>query len=485
MTKQLRRLSVVVLFMFVSLLVATSWIQVGIAGQLAENTENRRTLYDSYEVQRGTIFAGSTAIATSEPSDDLYSWIRTYPDAEMWAPVTGFINPVLRSSTGLEQAMNAALAGSGSQQFLTRLDQIVSGQPPRGSNVLLSLDPAVQKVAYDSLDGLEGAVVAMEPDTGRILALATSPSYDTNQLASHNSSAVNSAYQGLVDDPLDPLFNRAIGGALDPPGSTFKLVMVATALSSGEYTPESTFDNPATFRLPGTDNILHNFDRGTCGPGETVTLETALRLSCNIPMAELALELGDDAIREQAQKFGFNSGFEIPLDVTASIYPEQLDEPQTALSGIGQSDVQATPLQMAMVSAAIANGGIVMNPRMVDRVVASDLTVQDEPADTQFGEAMSAENAATLTQLMIGNVENGAASGARIDGVDVAGKTGTAEHNPGDPYTLWFTGFAPAENPEVVVAVMVQNGGGLGQDGTSNGIAAPIAKRVIEAVLSE
>ncbi|WP_394280075.1 peptidoglycan D,D-transpeptidase FtsI family protein [Microbacterium sp.] len=485
MTKQLRRLSVVVLLMFISLFAATSWIQVAIAPELAENPENRRSLYDSYEVQRGTIFAGGTAIASSVPSDDVYSWSRTYPDAEMWAPVTGFINPVLRSSTGLEQAMSAALAGTGSQQFLTRVEQIISGAPARGSNVLLSLDPDVQKVAFDALSGMEGAVVAIQPDSGRILALATSPSYDTNLLASHNSSQVNAAYQELVDDPLDPLFNRAIAGDLDPPGSTFKLVVTAAALASGEYTPESTFDNPAQFRLPGTDNMLHNFDRGTCGPGEQTTLETALRLSCNIPFAMLALELGDDAIREQAEKFGFNSGFEVPLSVTASKYPEGFDEPQTALSGLGQSDVQATPLQIAMVAAGIANDGVVMNPRMVDRVVASDLTVQDEPADSEYGTAMTPEDAETLTQLMVANVENGAASGARIDGVDVAGKTGTAEHNPGDPFTLWFTGFAPADNPEVVVAVMVQNGGGLGQEGTSSGIAAPIAKRVIEAVLSE
>ena len=484
MTKQLRRLSVVVLLMFLSLFAATSVIQVALAGQLNENPNNRRTLYDSYAVQRGTIFAGGTAIASSNPSDDVYSWIRTYPDAEMWAPVTGFINPVLRSSTGLEYAMNAALAGTGSRQFLTRFDQIVSGQPPRGSNVLLSLDPKVQKVAYDALDGLEGAVVAMEPDTGRILAMATSPSFDTNLLASHNSSAVNAADQKLEADPLRPLTNR-VTRETEPPGSTFKLVVASAALSSGKYTPESEFDNPATFTLPGTDSILHNFDRGTCGPGEKTTLATALRLSCNIPMAELALELGTDAIREEAQKFGFNSAFEIPLNVAASSYPEGFNEPQTALSGIGQTDVRATPLQMAMVAAGIANDGVVMNPRMVDRVVAPDLTVQDEPADTEFGRAVSPEVAKTMTDLMIANVKNGAASGARIDGVDVAGKTGTAEHNPGDPYTLWFTGFAPAEDPKVVVTVMVENGGGLGQNGTSNGIAAPIAKKVIEAVLSE
>jgi len=324
----------------------------------------------------------------------------------------------------------------------------------------------------------------MEPDTGRILALATSPSFDTNELASHDSAAVNEANDLLVADPTKPLYNRAIAGDLDPPGSTFKLVVASAALASGEFTPESTFDNPATWTLPGTSTDIHNFDRGTCGPGKKVTLADALRLSCNIPMAQLAVALGDDAIRTEAEKYGFNRSFDLPLASTASVYPDGLNEPQTALSGFGQSDVRATPLQMAMVAAGIANDGVVMNPRLVDSVVASDLTEQERFESTEFGRALTAEQAETMTTMMIANVSDGAASGARIDGVDVAGKTGTAEHGPGDPYTLWFTGFAPAEDPEVVVAVMVQDGGGLGQNGTSNGIAAPIAKKVIEAVLS-
>jgi len=486
MTKELRRLSLVMLLMFVALFASTSFIQVIHAEELQSNPHNTRALYDSYEVQRGTIFAGGTVIASSVPSNDVYSWMRTYPDAEMWAPVTGYINPVLGlgAATGLERAMNSALAGTGGSQFLSRIDRIISGQPPRGSNVLLSLNPDVQRAAFEALGGYEGAVIAMDPDTGRILAMVTSPSFDTNLLASHSASSVNSVHAELEADPLNPLYNRAIAGSLDPPGSTFKLVVAAAALASGSYTPESEFPNPATWQLPGTDNILHNYDRGTCGAGETVTLATALRLSCNIPFAQLAVELGDDALRAQAELFGFNSSFEMPLTSTASVYPENLNAPQTALSGMGQSDVRASPLQMAMVAAGIANGGVVMNPRMVDRVVAPDLTVQEEFSDTEFGRALTEQLAAQLTTLMVSNVSEGAASGARIDGVDVAGKTGTAEHGPGDPYTLWFTGFAPAEDPEVVVAVMVQNGGGLGQNGTSNGIAAPIAKKVIEAVLS-
>lgn len=485
MTKELRRLSIVMLAMFVALFGATSWIQVAQAGSLAENPENRRALYDSYEVQRGSIIAGDQVLASSVPSDDVYSWQRQYADAAMWAPVTGFMNPVLGSRTGIEQAMNAQLAGTAGSQFLSRLDQIITGQPPRGSNVILTLDPALQKVAFDALGDYQGAVVALEPSTGRILAMATSPSYDTNQLALHSASAVNQTHDALVADPLHPLWNRTIEGNLNPPGSTFKLVVASAALASGAYTPDSTFPNPASYVLPGTSTAIRNFDGGTCGPGEVVTIATALRLSCNIPMAQLAVALGDDAIRAEAQKYGFDRSFELPLKTTASTYPSgPLTDDKTALTGFGQDDVQATPLQIAMVAAGIANGGVVMNPRMVDRVVAPDLTVQETFENTEFGRALSETDAATMTSLMIANVSDGAASGARIDGVDVAGKTGTAEHGPSDPYTLWFTGFAPANDPKVVVAVMIENGGGLGQHGTSNGIAAPIAKKVIEAVLS-
>ncbi|GAA3919269.1 penicillin-binding transpeptidase domain-containing protein [Microbacterium invictum] len=472
------------LFMFLALFASTSYIQVVGANELSAHPENRRALYDSYEVQRGTIIAGGTVIANSVPSDDVYSWIRTYRDAEMWAPVTGYINPVLQSATGLEQAMNSVLSGTDDSQFLSRIERIITGQPPRGSNVMLSLQPDIQQVAFEALSGYEGAVLAIEPDTGRILAMATSPSFDTNLLASHDAGAVNSAFDELSADPLNPLDNRAIAGKLNPPASTFKLVVASAALATGEYTPESTFPNPAAYTLPGTDNVLRNWDGGTCGPGEEASIATALQFSCNIPFAQLAVELGDDVIREEAAKYGFNMSFEMPLDSTPSVYPEGLNDPETALSGIGQGDVIATPLQMAMVAAGIANEGVVMNPRMVDAVVAPDLTVQQEFESTEFGRALSAELAEQMVSMMVTNVSAGVASGARIDGVDVAGKTGTAEHGPDDPYTLWFTGFAPAEDPEVAVAVVIENGGGLGQSGTSNGIAAPIAKKVIEAVLS-
>lgn len=484
MTKELRRLSILMLAMFLALFGATSWIQVVHADALAQDSHNTRALYDSYQVQRGSIIVSGAAIASSVPSNDVYSWQRVYTDAPMWDHVTGWINPALGSATGIEQAMNQTLSGTSGSQFLSRIERIFTGQPPRGSNVVLTLDASVQKAAFDALGDLQGAVIAIEPKTGRVLAMVSSPGFDTNKLATHDASAANAYYDELVADPANPLFDRTIGGDLNPPGSTFKLVVASAALASGDYTPESTLPNPASYQLPQSSAVVHNASGGTCGPGAEVTIADALRISCNIPFAELAVKLGDTAIREEAEKYGFNSSFQLPLVSTPSSYPRALDDPQTALTGFGQGQVTATPLQMAMVSAGIANGGLVMNPRMVDRVIGPDLTVQQTYDDTEYGRALDGALAAEMVAMMVANVSDGAASGARIDGVDVAGKTGTAENGPGQPYSLWFTGFAPANDPQVAVAVVVEDGGGQGQSGSGNTIASPIAKKVMEAVLA-
>jgi peptidoglycan glycosyltransferase len=434
------------LAMFLARFVSTSVIQVGQAANLANTPGNRRALYDSYEIQRGSIIVSGTPIAQSVPSDDVYSWQREYVDAAMWAPVTGYMNPVLDAKTRIESTENSVLSGSDENQFFSRIDRALTGQVPRGSNVELSLDADVQRAAWDALGDQQGAVVAIEPSTGRILAMVSKPSFDTNTLAAHDPDAVNAAYDQLAADPTQPLTNRAIEGNLNPPGSTFKLVVASAALASGRYTPDSTFPNPASYKL--------------------------------------AVELGDDAIREEAEKYGFNSAFTMPLTSTPSTYPSTLDAPQTALSGFGQGQVRATPLQMAMVSAGIANGGVVMNPRMIDRVIEPNLSVGQEGSNSEYGRALESNIAAQMVTMMTANVQDGAASNARIDGVQVAGKTGTAE-NDARPYTLWFTGFAPADDPKVAVAVVVENGGGQGQNGSGNEIAAPIAKKVMEAVLGK
>lgn len=482
MTKELRRLSIIMLFMFIALFAATSWIQVVEADALAQNSNNKRTTLDSYEIQRGSIIVDGSAIANSIPSEDRYQFQRVYTDAPMWEPVTGYFNPALGSSTGIEKAMNAELSGTGSNAFLGEVERILSGQPQRGYSVELSLNTAAQRAAYEALGDLKGAVVAMDPKTGRILAMVSTPGFDTNLMATHDANAANATYDQLVADANKPLSNRAIAGDLNPPGSTFKVVVAAAAYATGNWTPESTLPNPVAYTLPGSTNRVSNAWGGTCGPGETVTIAEAIRLSCNIPMAELAVELGDDTIREMADKLGFNQSFDTPLTSTPSSYPRALDDAQTALTGFGQGKVTATPLQMAMVSAGLANDGVVMNPRMVDAVIGNDLSVIKAFQDSEFGRAMEADVANDVTAAMVASVATGAAQGARIDGIDVAGKTGTAE-NGNRPHTLWFTGFAPANDPAVAVAVVVEDGGGQGQSGSGDTIAAPIAKKVIEAVL--
>ncbi|MEI5584413.1 MULTISPECIES: peptidoglycan D,D-transpeptidase FtsI family protein [unclassified Agromyces] len=484
MNRELKRVTIVALLMFLTLFVATTVIQYVQSENLAADPRNARTLYESYSVERGPILVGGEPIAYSEPSDDDYKFQRIYANGPLYAPITGFI-PVNGEATGLELSLNAELSGQSESQFFDSLNRLISGQDPMGASVEVAIDPVAQQAAWDALGDYTGAVIVTEPASGRILAMVTKPTYDPNTLAVHDGQQVEETYQALVEDPADPLFNRATGGDMNPPGSVFKLVMTAAALESGRYTPDSTFPNPAEFTLPGTSSIVRNSSGGTCGGGSEVTLATALRLSCNIPFAELALELGDDAIRAQAEKFGFNSDFTTPNSTETSTYPADPDEPQTALTGFGQGEVRATPLQMAMVSAAIANDGIVMNPDLVDAITAPDFRTIEEFAPSEFGRAISAETARTMTEMMVQGVENGAASNARIDGVSVAGKTGTAENGEDDPYTLWFTGFAPADDPQYAITVLVEDGGGLGQEGFGNGVAAPVAKKVLEAVLNK
>ncbi|HSP53584.1 MAG TPA: penicillin-binding protein 2 [Cryobacterium sp.] len=483
MNRELKRVSIVVLLMFVALLASTTIVQVFQADSLSADARNTRTLYDSYSVERGPILVAGEPIAQSMPVDDEYKFQRTYSNGPLYAPVTGFI-PLNGAPTGLEHALNSELSGTSDAQFFDKMNALITGQNPRGASVEVTIDPVAQQAAWDALGDLTGSVVVSEPKTGRILAMVSKPSYDPNLLTVHDNQQVTDSYQSLLNDGGDPLINRAVN-ALNPPGSVFKLVVVAAALESGKFTPDSTFPNPATYQLPGSSAIVINSGGGTCAGGDTVTIATALRLSCNIPLAELGLQLGNKAIRDMAEKFGFNADYSIPLDVSQSVYPTVLDDAQTALSAFGQTDVRATALQMAMVSSAIANGGQLMTPNLVDKVTAPDLSPIQAFEPQTMEQVMSAETAATLTQMMVNGVQDGAASNARIDGVNVAGKTGTAENAEDEPYTLWFTGFAPAEDPKYAITVLVEDGGGLGQTGFGNLLAAPIAQDVLEAVLNK
>ena len=484
MNKELRRVSIVVLGMFLALFCSTSIIQALAVDELKADGRNVRTLYDSYSAKRGPILVDGEPIAESMPVDDQYKYQRVYNNPELYANITGYFT-LNQANPGIEGRRNDFLSGTANAQFLDSLTSTVTGQDPKGAAVELTVDPAVQQAAYDALGDNVGAVVAIVPDTGEILAMVSKPSYDPNALAVHDSAQFAAAYDALTADPARPLVNRAIAGNLYHPGSVFKLLMASAAIDSGRFTPDSLFPNPASLTLPQSSSVISNSSGGPCGAGAEATIATALRLSCNIPMAELGQALGEDTISDYASRFGFGEDLEIPLDVTPSTYPSDLDDARLMLSSFGQDDVRVTPLQMAMVSAAIANAGVLMQPNLVESIIGEDLRELESFQPEVYNTPITADTATKMTQMMVAGVADGAASNARINGVDVAGKTGTAENGTGDPYTLWFTGFAPATDPQVAVAVVVENGGGLGQSGFGNLVAAPIAKKVLEAVLNK
>ncbi len=479
MITPLRRVGIVVLAMFAALFVSSSVIQVVASEDIAEDSRNVRTLYESFSAERGQILVGGVPIARSIPVDTQFKFLRTYSDGELYAPVVGYYT-LNQGNAGIESALNSVLTGQANSQAFEQLVALVTGTTPEGASVALTIDPALQQVAWDALGDRRGAVVALDPSTGRILAMVSKPSFDPNPLASHQSSVVLDAYNVLNEDPAKPLANRAIAGDQYFPGSVFKVLMMAAALDSGRYSAESEFPNPAELALPLSTDTIKNSGGRLCGGEETVTLEEAFRLSCNIPYAELGLELGENTIGSLADAFGFGATLEIPLRVTPSSFPRGMDQAQLMLASFGQYDVRVTPLQVAMVSAAIANNGEVMRPNLIDSIIAPNLRVLQSFEPTVYSSPVSPSTAQELTRLMVGNVSQGVASNAAIVGIDVAGKTGTAETGLDTGRSFWFTGFAPAETPEVVVAVVVE---GDRSEGSANSVAAPIARKVMEAVI--
>jgi peptidoglycan glycosyltransferase len=482
----LRRLAAVVAVLFASLLASTTWVQFVDADSLDKQPYNSRTLFREYGRERGPLLVGNgTQIAESVPVDDQYKFLRKYPGGQAYSHITGFYS-IVYGPTGMERAVGDLLSGTSDQLFYRRIGDLLTGEEPQGASVELTIDPKVQSAAWKALGDRKGAVVALDPQTGNVLAMVSKPAYDPNLLASHDRGAVVAARKKLLEDPDRPLEDRAISSRLYPPGSTFKLVTSAAALSSGRYSPDTQIDAPDELDLPQTSVTLPNFGGSSCSPTGKMTLTDALRISCNTAFGSLGLALGAPTIAEQAQKFGFGQSLRIPLEVTPSTFPANANPPQTAQAAIGQFDVRVTPLQVAMVSAGIANGGVVMRPNLVKTVRSGqDLDVIDTPEPEKLSEAVSSEVANQLKGMMLEVVRNGTGTRAQIPGVEVAGKSGTAQQGEAGPPHAWFTAFAPANDPKVAVAVVIEDGGGLGDEASGGKLAAPVAQKVMRAVLDK
>jgi peptidoglycan glycosyltransferase len=477
--KPIRRVAFVTMIMFALLLGNVTYSALFRQASLDASAQNRRTRDAEFAQDRGAILAtGKVPMAETESVDDRFRFQRVYPDDDLYSVVTGYYS-YDHGRTGLENSYNTELAGTDDALFVRRLVDTVTDRAPEGASVQTTIVPRVQKAAAEALGNQKGAVVALDPKTGAVLAMVTSPSYDPNEIASHDIEAANKAWTRLAKADDRPLSNRA-AREIYPPGSTFKLVTAAAALENG-MDPDTTIESPNRLKLPNTETYLPNSTN--CGGSET-TLTNALRVSCNTAFANVGLELGQEKMREQAQKFGFNARHLADLNGVASQFPDDMDQAQLALASIGQFDVAASPLQMAMVTAGIANDGSVMDPYVVSMVQGPDLKPMSTTRPTELSQAMSPANAKELQEMMRIVVAEGTGSAAQISGVSVGGKTGTAQSDPKRKPFAWFTSFAPVDDPEVAVAVIVEDADIPREDIAGGRVAAPIARATMQAALS-
>jgi len=483
-----RRVAIAVMAMILLLMANLTYIQVVKADDYRNNPGNQRVLLAEYSRKRGQISAEGQVLASSTPTNDRLQYQRKYPDGPAFAPITGYYS-VIYNASGLERASDSVLNGSDDRLFGRRLSDLITGRDPSGGNVVTTIDPAVQQLAYDQLagKGYTGSVVAIRPSTGEILAMVSTPSYDPNPLAGHSTDEQKKAWAGLNAANPPVLVNRAIQETY-PPGSTFKLIDTAAALSSGRYTPDSPLTAAPNITLTGTNTTLENYNGNACGTSATATLREALQRSCNTAFAQLAGDLGEQAIRDQATAFGIGAQNQtIPMSVAPSTIGDIVSTAALQQSAIGQRDVALTPLQSASIVATIANGGRVMAPYLVKEIQSQSLDTIDTTQPDMVGQAISASVAQTLTDLMVNN-ENSYGGRGKITGVQIAAKTGTAEHGTdpkNTPPHVWYVAFAPAVNPQIAVAVLVESGGDRSNLAATGGVvAAPIGRAVIAKALA-
>ena len=483
MNRQIRRVAVVVLVAFLALLAAPLYWQVVAADRLANDPRNTRVLIKEYSIERGAIvLADRSEVARSVRSrqrGDPLEFVRRYPQGERYGMVTGFYSLVF-GRTLAEQEFNSFLLGRAPEQFGQNVTDLLTARETPGGTLVLTLDRAAQEAAEAALRQRKGAVVALDPRTGAVLAMTTFPRYDPNDLSSHDPEQIRRNWNRLVDDPDGPLLNRA-AGALYPPGSTFKVVTAAAALENGVSTNQE-LPSPPVFDVPQTSADIRNFGGSSCGDG-SLTLPEALRISCNTTFAGLGVELGDEKLAAEAEKFGFNEPSPYELPAATSSIPDTQDVPATAQSAIGQRDVRVSPLQMASVAATIANGGRRMAPFVGRQVLSAEGGVVKRFEGDDLGQAIPERVADDLRDMMLGVVEQGTGVAAQIPGLQVAGKTGTAQHARGKDPHAWFIGFTSSGDRAIAVAVVVEEGGDVGSEITGGRTAAPVAKAVMQAYM--
>ncbi|WP_416977889.1 peptidoglycan D,D-transpeptidase FtsI family protein [Streptomyces sp. T028] len=485
MNKPLRRIAIFCGLLVLTLLLRDNYLQYMKADSLASDTENRRVNITRYSTPRGDIIVDGKAITGSVETTGDYKYKRTWKNGAMWAPVTGFSSQAFGANQ-LEKLEDGILSGNDDRLFFRNTLDMITGKEKEGGSVVTTLNAAAQKAAYNGLGNKKGAVAAIEPSTGKILALVSTPSYDPSKFAGA-SDKDQEAWEAVKkeNNPDDPMLNRALRETY-PPGSTFKVVTAAAALENGEVDGiDDKTDTPDPFPLPQSTSELTN-EHGEC---ENASLRYALMVSCNTVFAKMADNVGNAKMIEQAEKFGFNEDkLDTPVRAAESVYPED-NRPQNAQDGIGQASNRATPLQMAMVASAVANDGKLMRPYMVDELKAPNLDTLETTEPQELSQAVSAETAQKLQDMMetVVNDPQGTGGKAKISGVTVGGKTGTAQHglkNSEKPYA-WFISYAKLSDGSapVAVAVVVEDGAANREDITGGGLAGPIARDVMKAVI--
>jgi peptidoglycan glycosyltransferase len=481
MQRQIQRVGVGLVFAFLAVFLQLNYLQIFAAERIASNPANVRALLREYSIKRGDILTvdGKT-VARSVSTGGRLDFKREYPRGSLFAQITGYYS-VRYGRDRIERSFNDHLLGDAGRLSMQDIQDRLFGDHEQGENVVLTVHSELQEVARQALGDQAGAVVAIEPSSGKVRAMWNTPTFNPNPLASHDLKEATAHWESLrPDEPNSPLLSKVTSRSF-PPGSTFKVITAAAALESG-MSRDETFPDPVALDLPLTDSTIRNFSGNTCAGGGEISLFDALRVSCNTTFGQIGLDMPGRILRI-SEAFGFNQ--RIPFDVSTepSGYPDIPDDeaPARAQAAIGQRDVATTPLQMAVVTAGIANGGRVARPRLVERILDPRGGVVRTFETETLERAISGRTAGTLTDMMVAVVENGTGAAAQIEGIQVAGKTGTAQTVEGASPHAWFIAFAPAYDPQLAVAVLVENGGSLGSEATGGAVAAPIAKQIFEA----